>query len=122
MPLKFSIVTPTLNNLEKLRRCVGSVRGQLNVDLEHIIHDACSTDGTVEWAKKQHKLSFTSQVDNGMYDAINNAWDESTGDIFVFYNQPIESTVDIFIIHNQPKESTVDITSFKIVQSILLSL
>ena len=98
MALKFSVVTPTLNNLDKLKRCVGSVRGQLNVDLEHIIHDACSTDGTVEWAKNQNKLSFTSQLDNGMYDAINNAWDESTGDILSWLNsdeQYLPGTLEI---------------------------
>ncbi len=86
MSLIFSIATPTLNNLDKLKRCVGSVRGQKNIEYEHIIHDAQSVDGTAEWGMDQKDLLFKSQPDNGMYDAINNAWDESTGDILCWLN------------------------------------
>ncbi len=86
MSLIFSIATPTLNSLDKLKRCVGSVRGQKNVEYEHIIHDAQSVDGTAEWGMEQKDLLFKSQSDNGMYDAINKAWDESTGDILCWLN------------------------------------
>src|ERR1700722_9783144 len=53
---RFSIVTPTRNSLEKLKRCVGSVRGQTGVCLEHLIQDAYSTDGTREWLQCQRDL------------------------------------------------------------------
>ncbi|MGE4442600.1 MAG: glycosyltransferase family 2 protein [Desulfomicrobium sp.] len=84
--MKFSIVTPTRNNFQKLRLCVGSIRGQAGVDREHIVQDACSTDGTIEWLSAQHDLRAVSEHDNGMYDAINRGWRRSGGDILSWLN------------------------------------
>lgn len=84
--MKFSIVTPTRNALDKLKRCVGSVRGQQGVDYEHIIQDACSTDGTVEWIRAQHYVVPCVEKDNGMYDAINRGWSKASGDIYAWLN------------------------------------
>ncbi len=84
--LKFSVITPTKNNLNKLRRCIGSVRGQSGVEIEHFIQDACSTDGTTEWLSNQNDLSWASENDNGMYDAINRGWKRANGDILSWLN------------------------------------
>ena len=86
MALKFSIVTPTRNNLDKLKRCVGSVRGQTGVALEHIVQDACSDDGTPEWLAQQPDLRARSERDTGMYDAINRGWQRAHGDILSWLN------------------------------------
>lgn len=77
----FSIATPTRNALDKLRRCVGSVRGQLGVSCEHLVQDACSTDGTPQWlaAGQGPHLFGVSEADGGMYDAINRAWSRAGG-------------------------------------------
>jgi glycosyltransferase involved in cell wall biosynthesis len=79
----FSVATPTRNSLDKLKRCVGSVRGQTEVALEHLVQDAASTDGTAEWLRTQaamhDDLYPVSEVDGGMYDAINRCWQRSTG-------------------------------------------
>lgn len=79
----FSIATPTRNALAKLKRCVGSVRGQTQVPLEHLVQDACSTDGSPEWlaaqAVQHGTLSPVSEADAGMYDAINRAWARAKG-------------------------------------------
>lgn len=77
--LQFSVATPTRNDLTKLRRCVGSVRGQSGVALEHIVQDACSTDGTPQWLAKQSDLRSVSEPDNGMYDAIHRGWGRGRG-------------------------------------------
>lgn len=82
----FSIATPTRNALEKLRRCVGSVRGQAGIALEHLVHDAASTDGTPEWLGNQAGLRGISQSDRGMYDAINRAWQRSGGQLLSWLN------------------------------------
>ena len=84
--MKFSIVTPVRNNLNKLRRCVGSVRGQRGIDLEHIVQDACSTDGTAEWLAGQPSVDWRSERDGGMYDAINRGWSRASGDIYAWLN------------------------------------
>ena len=65
MRIRFSIATPARNSLGKLKRCVGSVRGQSDVALEHIIQDAQSSDGTPEWLARQADLRAVSERDDG---------------------------------------------------------
>lgn len=84
--VRFSIATPTRNALDKLRRCVGSVRGQEGVTLEHLVQDACSGDGSPEWLAAQVDLRARSEADAGMYDAINRAWARSSGEILSWLN------------------------------------
>lgn len=83
---RFSVVTPTRNSLTKLKCCVGSVRGQTGVEVEHLVHDACSTDGTVGWLSGQNDLDSVSENDSGMYDAINRGWSRASGDIVSWLN------------------------------------
>lgn len=95
--MKFSVITPTRNSLEKLKRCVGSVRGQVGVEVEHIVQDAKSTDGTPEWLSNQSDLKAVSEADSGMYDAINRGWRRSDGDILSWLNsdeQYLPSTLE----------------------------
>lgn len=82
----FSVATPTLNALAALKRCVGSVRGQTNVRVEHLVQDACSADGTDRWLSRQQDLFWRSERDKGMYDAINRAWSRSRGGIVSWLN------------------------------------
>jgi len=84
--ISFSIATPTLNSLDKLKRCVGSVRGQSGVTLEHLVQDAQSSDGTPAWLSEQSGLMAVSEKDGGMYDAINRAWARSQGEILSWLN------------------------------------
>ncbi|WP_081629095.1 glycosyltransferase family 2 protein [Methyloversatilis discipulorum] len=81
-----SVVTPTRNDLEYLRRCVGSVRGQGGANFEHIIQDSCSTDGTGDWLRSQSDLRGAIEKDDGMYDAINRGWVKSSGEILSWLN------------------------------------
>lgn len=84
--MNFSVITPTRNALDKLKRCVGSVRGQAGVDVEHVVQDACSTDGTAEWLSCQPDLNSASEPDGGMYDAINRGWRRAGGDVLSWLN------------------------------------
>lgn len=81
-----SVVTPTWNDLEYLKRCVGSVRSQGIGSFEHIVQDSCSTDGTDEWLGSQLDLRSAVEKDAGMYDAINRGWTKSSGDILSWLN------------------------------------
>jgi glycosyltransferase involved in cell wall biosynthesis len=82
----FSVATPAFQALEQLGRCVGSVRGQREVAVEHIVQDAASTDGTPAWLEAQPDLLWRSESDRGMYDAIERAWARANGDVLSWLN------------------------------------
>ena len=86
MPLDFSVATPCLNSLAMLPRCVGSVRGQTGVALEHLVQDGASTDGTAAWLATQPGLDWRSERDRGMYQAINRAWLRARGRVVSWLN------------------------------------
>lgn len=82
----FTVVTPTYNDLTELKRCVGSVRGQHGVSIQHIIQDGASTDGTDTWIYGQKDLDAYVEQDDGLYQAINNGWQKSSGDLLCWLN------------------------------------
>ncbi|MFH1111415.1 MAG: glycosyltransferase family 2 protein [Planctomycetota bacterium] len=90
--MKFSIITPSFNSLAYLPRCAASVadqsrseRGQ-DVDIDRIVVDGGSTDGTVEWLKAQAGIRWVSEKDRGMYDAVNKGLKMAQGDIWGYIN------------------------------------
>jgi glycosyltransferase involved in cell wall biosynthesis len=68
-----SIITATYNSAPTLGHCIQSVLGQSYQDIEHIIIDNCSTDGTLDIAKSfSDEISrIVSEPDKGIYDALN---------------------------------------------------
>ncbi len=85
---RISVITPTYNAALTLERCLLSVAGQHYPDLEHIIMDGGSTDGTIALVRKfqqqfSHILLFLEK-DGGIYDAINRGMDRSTGEWLYF--------------------------------------
>lgn len=95
IPMKFSVITPVFNGVPLIRGCVGSVRSQYGLKVEHLIHDGGSKDGTTEFLSKfkecimsneRYHFSFVSESDEGMYDAINRGWERSSGEIFSWLN------------------------------------
>lgn len=83
-PPQISIVTPSFNMLSTLPLCCASVRDQ-EVKFEHIIMDGGSTDGTVEWLRGQ-SITWVSERDKGMYNALNKALDLAKGEIIGHLN------------------------------------
>ncbi len=84
--MKFSIVTPSFRSLPWLPLCVASVADQVGVEVEHLIQDAGSDDGTVEWLANDPRVKPVIEKDNGMYDAINRGLRRATGDIIAHLN------------------------------------
>lgn len=84
--MKVSIVTPSYQNSEWLKRCVLSVADQGEALCEHIVQDAESTDGTREWLAGDPRVRAFFEKDEGMYDAINRGFDRASGDILGYLN------------------------------------
>lgn len=85
---KISIVTPSFNQAEFLEECITSVLSQNYPNLEYIIMDGGSTDGSVEIIRKyENRLTYwQSTPDGGQYAAINEGFRRSTGDIMAWLN------------------------------------
>lgn len=84
--MKFSIVTPSFRNSQWLKLCIASVADQQGVQLEHIVQDAGSDDGTLDWLPHDRRVQAFIEKDNGMYDAINRGWRRATGEILAYLN------------------------------------
>ena len=86
--MKISIITITYNSAKTLPRALASVLGQTYSDIEHIIVDGASTDGTLEliqsYAKNHTNVKWVSEKDNGIYDALNKGIRMATGDVIGF--------------------------------------
>lgn len=85
---RISIVTPVFNQAQYIEETVQSVLGQHYPNLEYIIIDGGSTDGTVDIIKKyEPQLAYwVSEPDNGMYDALQKGFDHCTGEIMGWLN------------------------------------
>lgn len=81
-----SIVTPSFRSLKWLPLCAASVADQDGVEVEHIVQDACSDDGTSEWLAGHPEINSRIEKDNGMYDAINRGLRRASGDILAYLN------------------------------------
>src|SRR4029079_4094801 len=68
-----SIVTPTLNQAAYLEETLRSVEAQTYPHLEHLVLDGASQDGSIAILERwqgRPRLRWTSEPDQGMYDAI----------------------------------------------------
>jgi glycosyltransferase involved in cell wall biosynthesis len=83
-----TIITVVFNNKKFLEKTIKSVLSQSYQNIEYIIIDGGSTDGTLEIIKKYNKkISFwISEKDYGIYDAFNKGLKYATGDLIGFVN------------------------------------
>lgn len=83
-----SYITVVRNNVKTLGRAIESVRRQTYRNVEHIIVDGASTDGTVDLIQQHaERLDyFASEADAGLYDAINKAVALARGDLICVLN------------------------------------
>jgi glycosyltransferase involved in cell wall biosynthesis len=86
--VKISVVTVVLNGRRYIEGCIQSVLNQTYKDIEYIIVDGGSTDGTKEIIRKyEDKISrWISGQDKGIYDAMNRGIELATGDLVGFLN------------------------------------
>lgn len=86
--LKISIVTPSLNQAAFLEETIQSVINQHYPNLEYVVIDGGSTDGSVEIIKKYKKnlKYWVSEIDRGHGDALNKGFSHTTGEIMAWIN------------------------------------
>jgi len=86
--MKITIVSVVLNAKSNIEETIHSILSQTYADIEYIIIDGESTDGTIDILKKyEPKLTkLLIEKDNGIYDAMNKALEISTGDFLIFMN------------------------------------
>ena len=83
--IRISIVTVCYNSHHSIERTIQSVLRQTYDDIEYIIMDGGSTDGTVDIIEKYSSdIIWSSENDNGIYDAMNKAMAVATGDYLLF--------------------------------------
>lgn len=107
---RVTIITVSYNSADTISDTIKSVLSQSYKNIEYIIIDGSSTDGTFEIVQSYgNKVSkFISQPDNGMYDAMNKGIRLATGDIigilnsddFFYDNYVIEKVVKSFQENN----------------------
>jgi glycosyltransferase involved in cell wall biosynthesis len=84
--LTVSIVTPSFRSSHWLKLCVASVADQSGVEVEHIVQDSQSDDGTQDWLPHDKRVKAFIEKDKGMYDAVNRGWKRANGDILAYLN------------------------------------
>lgn len=105
MPL-VSVITVVRNGAATIVQTIESVRVQREVNLEHIIIDGASSDGTVDIIKAYQcdQLRWVSEPDQGIYDAMNKGISLARGEWLLFLGADdalADSTVlaDVFVAH-----------------------
>lgn len=90
-----TVITVVFNALKGageavLKECLDSVQSQTDINLEHLIIDGASNDGTTEFIagydNQNHPIVFISEPDKGIYDAMNKAIDLAKGEYSIFLN------------------------------------
>lgn len=85
-----SVITPVYNGKQFIESCIRVVIDQACLNVEHIIIDGGSTDGTVEnikqYAEKYPHIRWISEEDKGQSDAMNKGIAMANGDIITFLN------------------------------------
>lgn len=86
--VKISLITAVYNGQQYLSDCISSIRAQSYANLEYIVIDGGSTDGTLAIIEKNKDLIsyFASERDAGMYDALNKGIAAATGDVIGILN------------------------------------
>lgn len=98
MVKKVSLILTSYNCSDNIKRTLNSIEMQDYPNIEIIIIDGLSVDGTVNIIKEfemstKHECYWISEKDNGLYDAMNKGLKIASGDILVFFN-------DLFLMSN----------------------
>jgi len=85
---RLSVITIVYNNVRDIERTIRSVVNQTYANIEYVIVDGLSNDGTLQVIEKykDRVAKLVSEKDEGIYDAMNNGLALATGDYVIFMN------------------------------------
>ena len=85
---RLSVITIVYNNVRDIERTIQSVVNQTYTNIEYVIVDGLSNDGTLQVIDKYKSqiAKFVSEKDEGIYDAMNKGLTIATGDYVIFMN------------------------------------
>jgi glycosyltransferase involved in cell wall biosynthesis len=114
---KLSIITINYNNLDGLQRTVESVVNQTWQELEYIVIDGGSKDGSAEYIESQseHIDYWVSEPDKGIYNAMNKGIVKATGEYLFFLNSGDHFFSNTVLEENYDKIADYDLIYFNIV-------
>ena len=97
--MKISVITATFNSEKTLRNTLDSILGQTYNDVESIIVDGASTDGTMDIVHEYEprflgRMRWVSESDKGIYDAMNKGIQMASGDVVGLLNSDDFYTTD----------------------------
>lgn len=82
-----SVLTPSYNQGRYLRDCLISVERQTYDAIEHVVYDGCSTDDSLAVLHDaSSRVQWVSEPDEGQSDALNRAFESSSGEILGWLN------------------------------------
>lgn len=86
--MKITVITVCLNSADTIVKSIKSVIEQKYHELEYIVIDGGSTDGTLDILNQygDHIHMWISEPDNGIFDAMNKGIELATGDVIAFLN------------------------------------
>jgi len=107
--MKISIITVVYNNEKTIKDAIQSVLGQTYKNIEYVIIDGKSKDNTVNLINEyQEKLGyFSSEKDNGLYDAMNKGILACTGDVIGILNSD-DLYQDLDVINDVMEQFNID--------------
>lgn len=120
--MKVSIITVCYNSVETLKKTIDSVHNQTYFNIEYIIIDGGSTDGTIQLIIENDNLitMWISEPDKGLYDAMNKGIKLASGDIVgilnsddIFYSNSVIEKIVAFHGDNNIQASIGDVVQCK---------
>lgn len=86
--MRISVVTVCYNSASTIEQTLLSVAAQTHPDVEHIVIDGGSTDGTLGILERHRErlAVVVSEPDRGLYDAMNKGWKRASGEVVGFLN------------------------------------
>lgn len=111
--MKVSIVTVTWNSAKTIARAMDSVLHQTYTDIEYVVVDGGSTDGTIDIIqsyepKFKGRLYWISEKDEGIYDAMNKGIKMATGDVVGILNSD-DFFTSYYVMERMVAEFTDDV-------------
>jgi glycosyltransferase len=104
--VRVSVITAVFNRAENIEDCIKSIHSQSYKNVEHIVIDGGSVDGTLDIIRKYKNeiAKVISEPDNGIYDALNKGIRMASGDVigllhgddFYAHNRVLESVANAF--------------------------